>query len=264
MTIAITGSTSNLGVYLVKFLKSKKKRIIEINRKNDNFFLENSHTYNFKGKKISTLIHLAHTYTANGFNVNFEGSKKLFIKARKNNVKKIIFISSISAHIKSLSDYGKTKYKIEKFCLKNKIIILRPGIIFGGGIDKKLSLMSSLLRYFPIIPCFNNKNKFLYSVHINDLIKVIFKNIKSSKLIGNYNVFSNHKIYLKNLIDLTANKKIKIYLPYQFFYIFFTLISKILYLKSVDSFLGILGNRINYNHPDEKNIFTNKNIQKNK
>ena len=26
MTIAITGSTSNLGVYLVKFLKSKKKK----------------------------------------------------------------------------------------------------------------------------------------------------------------------------------------------------------------------------------------------
>ena len=148
--------------------------------------------------------------------------------------------------------------------MKNQIIILRPGIIFGGGIDKKLSLMTNLLHYFPIVPCFNNKSKFLYSVHINDLIKVIFKTIKSSKLIGNYNVFSNHKIYLKNFIDLTTNKKIKIYIPYLFFYIFFNLISKILYLKSVDSFLGILGNRINYDNPNEKNIFTNKNILKNK
>ena len=26
MTIAITGSTSNLGIYLVKYLKSKKKK----------------------------------------------------------------------------------------------------------------------------------------------------------------------------------------------------------------------------------------------
>ena len=91
MTIAITGSTSNLGLYLVKYFKTKRKKVIEINRKQNTFDLRNIKTYDFKNDKVKVLIHLAHSYSKNGYNINFQGSKKLFLNARKNNINKIIF-----------------------------------------------------------------------------------------------------------------------------------------------------------------------------
>ncbi len=261
MTIGITGTTSIFGTYLVKFLISKKKKIIKINRKDNNFHLEKSEKFTFNGKKIKTLIHLAHSYKSNGCETNLNGTKKLFINAKKNNVKKIIFISSISAHKDALSKYGKTKYKIEKFCIKNKIIIIRPGLIFGYKTDKKIQLMGKIIKYLPIIPYFKNKNKYLYAVNINELVEIIYEVVKSKKTTGNYNIFSKNKIYFIDFLNLfNNNNKTKIQIPYFVFYIFFIAISKIIYLKSVDSFLGILGNKVNYTDPKQKNIFTKKTI----
>ena len=264
MTIAITGSTSNLGLYLVKYFKTKRKKVIEINRKQNNFDLRNIKTYDFKNDKVKVLIHLAHSYSKNGYNINFQGSKKLFLNARKNNINKIIFISSISAHKKALSQYGKTKFRIENFCLKNDIIIIRPGLIFGYKIDKKLKMMKNILKYLPIIPYFRNSKKFLYSVHMDELVKNIYKIIISKKKIGNYNIFSDKKIYFEDLINTVSVNKIKLNFPYIFWYFIFISISKIIYFKSVDSFLGILGNRVNYNNNKEKNIFTKTNLLKKK
>ena len=36
----------------------------------------------------------------------------------------------MSAHKNNLSRYGKSKFEIEKFCVKEKILIIRPGYIF--------------------------------------------------------------------------------------------------------------------------------------
>lgn len=259
MKIAITGSNSNLGKYLTNYFKKKKQKVVLIN-KNKKFFLENKNTYNFKKKKIDVLIHLAHNYTNLGKRINYEGSKKLFINAKKNRVKKIIFISSISSHKSAISDYGTTKYLIENYCLKNKIIIIRPGLIFGNKLDKKLNLMFSIIKFIPIIPYFTGKKNFIYAVNIKELTEEIYKIISTKHNFKIFNIFCNKKIYFKDLIDLKHSNKIKIRLPFSLFYFFFVVLSKVIYLKSVDSFLGLLKNRQNYNVPSEKNIFTKKKL----
>ena len=86
MKIAITGSTSILGTYLSKFLKKKGEKVLNINRKKK-FLLENTKTFNFKKKNVDALIHLAHSYKANGRKVNYEGTKRLFSNAKKNKIK---------------------------------------------------------------------------------------------------------------------------------------------------------------------------------
>ena len=259
MKIAITGSTSILGTYLSKFLKKKGEKVLNINRKKK-FLLENTKTFNFKKKNIDTLIHLAHSYKPNGRKVNYEGTKKLFSNAKKNKIKKIIFISTISSHKNALSEYGKTKYKIDKYCLKNDITFIRPGLIFGHKMDKKLILMFKIMSFLPIIPYFENRKVFLYSVHINELSNLIYKIILKNNNSKTYNIFSKRKILFKDLINLNKNTKIKIKLPFIFFYIFFVIISKCMYLKSVDSLLGLLKNRVDYSNPNATNIFTKKNI----
>ena len=54
---------------------------------------------------------------------------------KRNKNKRIIYISSMSAHKNNQSRYGKSKFEIEKFCIKEKILIIRPVIFFG---EKKL------------------------------------------------------------------------------------------------------------------------------
>jgi|TARA_B100000929_G_scaffold187004_1_gene148012 nucleoside-diphosphate-sugar epimerase len=260
MKIAITGSTSMFGTYLSKFFKKKREKVLNINRKKK-FLLENTKTFNFKNKNVDVLIHLAHSYKANGRKVNYEGTKKLFSNAKKNKIKKIIFISTISSHKNALSEYGKTKYKIEKHCLKNGITFIRPGFIFGHKkMDKKLILMSKIMSFLPIIPYFENKKLFLYSVHIEELSNLIYKIILKNNNSKTYNIFSKRKIFFRDWINLNKNSKIKIKLPFIFFFIFFVIISKFIYLKSVDSFLGLLKTRVDYSNPNERNIFTKKNI----
>ncbi len=260
MKIAITGSNSLLGLYLTNFFKKKKLNVFKINKKNG-FFLEKKIPYNFKGKHIDVLIHLAHEYSSKSFKVNFFGTKKLFDNALKNNIKKIIFISSLSSHKNAKSLYGKTKYEIEKYCvLRKKIIIIRPGLVFGYSLDKKLLILKKIISLLPLIPYFEKKDKFLYSVSIDELTDCIYKIIRKKNEYLIYNIFNKKKIHFEDLIDLSVQNKKKVKLPFFIFYYFGLFVSKLVYLKSIDSFLGLLINRNNYQNKSEKNLFTKKKI----
>lgn len=85
--------------------------------------------------------------------VNVEGSRKICELARKRNVKKIIFASSVaiygfakpntdeSGEINYFNDYGRTKYEAEKIYREwyeekpheRSLVIIRPTVIFGKG-----------------------------------------------------------------------------------------------------------------------------------
>ena len=230
--------------------------MILINRKN--YSLSNKETFNFSNKRIDVLIHLAHSYSKNGKLINYNGSVKLFIKAIKQNIKKIIFISSFSSHKKAISIYGNTKYLIERYCKKNEITIIRPGIIFGNKVDKKIALFFLIMKFLPIIPYFKNNKNYLYAVHIKELTENIYKIINKKDTAKTYNIFCKQKIYFEDLINIKFQYKLKIKLPFKIFYILFSFLSKIIYLKSIDSFLGLLRNRKEFKHPKEFNIITKK------
>ena len=55
----------------------------------------------------------------------------------------------MSAHKNNLSRYGKSKFEIEKFCVKEKILIIRPGYIFGGKKNFKHKKIVKVLNFFP-------------------------------------------------------------------------------------------------------------------
>lgn len=267
MNIAITGGNSNLGNYLFYYLK-KKNKVFLLGRRNCGIFYDLKKKFNYdfiKKNKIKTLIHLAHEYSSNSRNINLNGSINLF-KNIDTTKTRIIYMSSYSSDKSALSVYGKTKYRIEKVVPKKNSIIIRPGLIFGYKIDKKLILFKKILNYIPIIPYFINDKKFLYSVHIKELCLEINKIIKKKKIKKNiYNIYCKEKIFLKNLIDL-MNFKQKIYLeiPYCLIYFPIILLSKIIYLKSIDSFLGLVGNKSNENYCNENIILTKKSILKEK
>ena len=165
--VLITGSSGFVGHQLLK----------QLSKKNHNFELlltsrKSKHSNDIKvikwdlEKKTShtnltfdILIHLAaETKIFNKmWAVNFVGTKNIIRSAIKSGVKKIIFLSSISAlkyklDSKKINLYGKTKSIAEDFikreCIKNKIdyIILRPTNILGLNHDRLpfLNLIKSI------------------------------------------------------------------------------------------------------------------------
>jgi NADH dehydrogenase len=263
MNIAITGGNSNLGKCLFNYLK-KKNKVFLLGRRNCHIFYDLKKKFScnfFEKNKIKTLIHLAHEYSFNSKNVNVNGSIDLFknIDTKKT---RIIFISSYSSHKSALSIYGKTKYIIEKNIPKKNSIIIRPGLIFGHKIDKKIILFRKIIKYIPIVPYFLNNKKFLYSVDIQELCLEITKIINRKKIEKKiYSIYCKEKIFFKDLINL-MNFRYKIYIKVPYYLIYFPLIiiSKVIYLKSIDSFLGLVGNKKSENYDNGITILTKKSI----
>ena len=82
--------------------------------------------------------------------VNIGGAKNVVLAAQKNNIKKIIFISSVAIYglnrklpmendiAQPFNEYGRTKYEAERIflawsdkCSDSSLIIIRPSVIFG-------------------------------------------------------------------------------------------------------------------------------------
>ena len=139
--VILFGGSSFIGLKIIKALQKYNVDVINFSRKKVSFVkniewhLGHNNFNNFRFYKNDKIIVLCHDYqvdhenyvTTNVANV----SSLISYLIRKTN-SEIYFFSSYSAHDQSDSLYGKTKYLIEqKF--KNKIKIVRPGLVIGNG-----------------------------------------------------------------------------------------------------------------------------------
>jgi nucleoside-diphosphate-sugar epimerase len=122
------------------------------------------------------LIHCAWDMRATGWDqiheTNVLGSIRLFEAAANEGVRKLIFISSISAFENCQSMYGQAKLEVEKSVFKLGGVVVRPGLVYGdcpGGIAGALS---SVAARFPIIPIVGRR-KLMSLCHEEDLTRLI-------------------------------------------------------------------------------------------
>ena len=157
MKILILGSSGLLGNYLCKFL-SKKFNIVNNGLKKRRIDLLNS--YNLENFLVKTKPDIIINCTANtnldncemdkksSYNTNFKTLENTVNILKKNQIKtKIIQISTDQFYnnknqkmnketINNIPNYYcKTKYIVEKYCLKNKILVLRTNF-FESQIQK--------------------------------------------------------------------------------------------------------------------------------
>ncbi len=260
MNILITGSNGYLGSNLNNYLtKNKDFKIYTStkygNRKKDKFYFnlhENFDETFLILKKINLIIHSAFSFDfynlEEGIKKNHTISKKLFLFAKKNNIK-IIYISSVSALNTSKSQYGKIKSLIEKDAKKNNFIIIRPGLIYSkhnyGGLFGKIY---KAIIYLPIIPIINKGKNTQYMCNIINLCELIERIVLSNNY--NYKIIyalNQNPITLIEIIRrLTFNlKKRRVLIPIPAYFIlailkFFELLKINLGFKSdsVTSFLN--------------------------
>jgi nucleoside-diphosphate-sugar epimerase len=162
MRIAISGSTSSIGRNLEKFLVERGHEVMALGGSNSDIWKLGMPFP--KSIQAETLIHLAHDRS-----MKF----KDHVKATNILVDSFdgytIFLSSMSAHSKCKSLYGKIKYTSESIVTTNCGSSIRAGVVYGTDIEGIFGLLQRILHKLPIIPLpFRGKSR-LFTCHIEDL-----------------------------------------------------------------------------------------------
>lgn len=103
--------------------------------------------------------------------VNRIGSERLFRIARERGVRKIVFVSSMSAHAQAVSIYGRTKLEVEALLDRDRDLAVRPGHILGeGGVFWRTA---AAITAFPFIPLFFGGRQQVQTIHVEDVCEGI-------------------------------------------------------------------------------------------
>jgi len=224
MKILVTGSSGNVGRVLKESLEKKFDVVYLTRNKTNKGIYGDLRDYDSLMKateRIDLIIHLAGAIKGNKKHlegVNIKGTKNLINACEKNNVKKIIFVSTLD--VKFETDYGFSKLNAEKIIEASKLeyIILRPGLIYGKNFNTGINSLIEILKKSQIIIIIWNGNNLYRHLYVGDLVKLIKKIINKKKFNNRiYFVCGKDIISMNDLIDLIClklnKKRIKIHLP---------------------------------------------------
>ena len=179
---AVTGANGYIGSECVRYFQKCVYTVIKFVR---NILDNESKPYdlsiNIDPNSLSgvdILIHCAYEFKLFTWEdihrVNVEGSRRLFHAAHEAGIKRIVYISSVSAYVGCQSLYGKAKLEIEEKAQEMDAFIIRPGLVFGsvkGGMFNALYKMTNL----PLLPVFSGGRQPMALIHMNDLVALIQK-----------------------------------------------------------------------------------------
>jgi nucleoside-diphosphate-sugar epimerase len=102
-------------------------------------------------RDTALVLHAAHDMGSGPHVRNVEGTKIWFAQARTEGAARQVFLSSVSAHARAPSRYGRSKWVLERFFVENGEIVLRPGLVAGrGGSFGRLAAFLERHRVAPV------------------------------------------------------------------------------------------------------------------
>ncbi len=116
------------------------------------------------------LIHLAHLWHATGpeeTDINLAGTQALLAAARRANISRLLFASSLSARADALNRYGRVKYRTEALLDGEGETAVRIGLVYGGP---QQSLWGTLTRIsaLPVLPMIGLGQP-VQPIHVDDV-----------------------------------------------------------------------------------------------
>lgn len=254
--ILITGINGFIGQYIANKLIKEGYNIFGISLEdscvinNENLIYKKIDITNykkinqiFKNYDIESVIHLAAIVHQNSkdqlkelyYNVNYRASKNIFKQCIENNVKKLLFASTVGVYgekeekiihenfeCNPHSVYAKTKLLAEKFLISianNKLnyVIMRLASVYADNfklnINKRIYILPQKLAYY-----FKKGDYFFNFCSINNVIDFISEILKKPDLkSGIYNLSDSRNYNVKQIISLEKkhrNLKWVIRLPY--------------------------------------------------
>jgi nucleoside-diphosphate-sugar epimerase len=212
--VAITGATGFLGSALARRLASAGHEVRGLSRDPDAAPAQSGVTWfrcrlphevdpaGLRGADV--LVHCAYdtrfTRAARARAVNVDGSALLLRERERAGVRKVVFISSLSAHADARSVYGRTKLEVESL-LGEHDAALRPGLIIGeGGVFFRTA--RSIAR-IPFIPLFYGGEQRVQTVAIDDVCTAV-EAIIAKDLAGVISVAEREPVRLRDFYGAVA------------------------------------------------------------
>lgn len=162
MKVLMTGATSFLGNYIRSELMRHGHEVITIGR-SDARHWELGKPIPFT-QQADVLLHLAHDRRR-----NLEQNFRDIWEIRNSFAGQIIYISTLSAHRNTISEYGKSKYVAEDVVLQSGGTVIKVGLVTHPLAEGIYGKVRSLVRKFPIIPLPLLGNSNFYISKIEDL-----------------------------------------------------------------------------------------------
>ena len=166
MRVAVTGSTSVIGQRLLTKLYEAGHTPVPFGGSQSNIWRIGQKCPS--DLNLDALVHLAHDRSMS-VKDNIESAKVLcdsFVGPK-------IFFSSFSAHSKSVSKYGQSKYAMESIFNNSNGSSLRAGVVYGEKVEGIFAQIELLINKLPIIPLPYRGASLLFTTHIDDLIAEI-------------------------------------------------------------------------------------------
>jgi nucleoside-diphosphate-sugar epimerase len=169
--VAITGATGYLGSVISDDFSSRGDRVVTLTRRPPTDSASEWRPFDlarpvdstiFQG--VDVLIHAAWVLSGKDLNQlwteNVIASRRLIESALAAGVRKVVFVSSMSAYFGTRQSYGLMKLAVERTALDSGCVVVRPGLVYGespGGMAATLRNISRL----PIWPRFRSAKLFL-------------------------------------------------------------------------------------------------------
>lgn len=112
--------------------------------------------------------------------VNVDGTRHLIEEAKRAQVRRFVFVSSLGADIGE-SDYHRSKLAAEKLVEASALdwTIIRPGNVYGPG-DEVISLILKMVRALPAVPVIDSGEQEFQPIWHEDLAKVLAGTVESN------------------------------------------------------------------------------------
>lgn len=184
MKCAITGANGYVGSRIKRVLESSGWDVLELGRRpgaGSGFFAPYSLGDSldpavFRG--VEALVHCAYDFGPLRWreirSTNVEGSRRLFASAVWAEVRKIVYISSISAFEGCSSLYGRAKLETEAEVIKLGGIAIRPGLVFGDAPGGMMGSLARIIQKSTVVPVVG-KNQRMFLCHEEDLARLVYK-----------------------------------------------------------------------------------------
>jgi nucleoside-diphosphate-sugar epimerase len=213
MRIALTGADGFLGRHLTRTFLAREWRVTGLIRNPGTKHLLNDRASYFHfafpnelderafSEPVDVLVHCAFAMKVGRRNYPINRQATAFLTRQK--AERFLFISSMSAHDKAESLYGREKLYIESMLDAQRDLIMRPGFVIGDG-GVFANLVRSI-RNLPVIPLFYGGNQPIQTVHVDDLC-VATANAIERGITGVVNYGEPKPVFLRDLYRTIAER----------------------------------------------------------
>src|SRR3989344_2029118 len=140
-------------------------------------------------KGVEKVVHLAAVLGSSNkelnFDVNAYETNNIVESCTRNNIQRLIYVSSVAASRKERSHYGESKLFGESF-VKGSIlnyVILRPALIYGDG-GKGFNKTINYIKKLPLIPIIGRGDVIRRPVYVWDVVNAIVNALENNYCIG--------------------------------------------------------------------------------